>query len=129
MSRQQYTDTNSKETKDLVDHVCSIQTKRLHRKLVYSDEDKTVFAAETKLAMLLVHISFENLSTKKVCPDFKHLNNYLKTSQVFNDQLLARIIVAEAYNNELEDGITWGRASRNILAKERLIKQNVPVIL
>ena len=98
MSWQQYIDTTSKETKDLVNHVCS-------RKLVYSDEDKIVFAAETELAMLPVDISFENLWTK-VCLDYKHLNNYLKTCQVSNDPLLARIIVAEAYNNELEDWIT-----------------------
>ena len=46
--------------------------------LVYSDEDDIVVAAATEPLMLSVGISFENLLTKqKVCPDFKHLYNYL----------------------------------------------------
>ena len=80
--------------------------------------------------MLPVDISFENLLTnQKVCPDFKHLFNYLQT----DDPLLARIIVAEAFNYVLEEGILqhfYSKRSKNVPAEERLVKQTaVPVFL
>ena len=99
LSLQPYTDTDSKESNDLADHVYYIQTPKEHTEvtLVYSDEDEIVVAAATEPVMLPVDISFETLLTKqKMCLDFKHLCNNLQTRQVPDDPLLPRIIVAEA---------------------------------
>ena len=68
-----------------------------------------------------------------MCPDLKHLCNYLQTGQVPDDPLLAQILTAEAYNYELDGGILrhfYSKMSRNFPAQERLVKQAaVPVIL
>ena len=138
MSRQTYTDTKSSspQSSDLADHIGSIQTPKEFTEvtLVYPDEDEAVVAAATELAMLPADISTENLSTKqKACPDFKHIYTYIQTRQVPDDPLLARIVVAEAYNYELEDGILkhfYSKRSRKVPAEERLVKQTaIPVIL
>ena len=138
LSRQTYTDTKSSspQSSDLADHIGSIQTPKEFTEvtLVYPDEDEAVVAAATELAMLPADISTENLSTKqKACPDFKHIYTYIQTRQVPDDPLLARIVVAEAYNYELEDGILkhfYSKRSRNVPAEERLVKQTaIPVIL
>ena len=138
LSRQTYTDTKSSSphSSDLADHIGSIQTPKEFTEvtLVYPDEDEAVVAAATELAMLPADISTENLSTKqKACPDFKHIYTYIQTRQVPDDPLLARIVVAEAYNYELEDGILkhfYSKRSRKVPAEERLVKQTaIPVIL
>ena len=136
LSRQTYTNTTSSQSSDLADHIGSIQTPNEYTEvtLVYSDEDEAVVAAASEPVMLPADISIENLSTKqKVCPDFKHLYTYVQTRQVPDDPLLARIVVAEAYNYELEDGIFkhfYSKRSRNVPAEERLVKQTaIPVIL
>ena len=136
LSRQTYEAIFPKESSDLADHICSIQAPREYREvtLVYSDEDEGVVAAANEAAMFPADISFENLSEKqKACPAFVHLYQYLQNRQVPEDPLLARVIVAEAYNYELEDGVLkhfYSKRSRNVSAEERLVKQTViPVIL
>ena len=136
MSRQTYTNTASAESSDLADHVGSIQSSKEFTEvtLIYSDENEAVVAAASESVMLPADISIENLSTKqKECPDFKHLYGYIESRQVPDDPLLARVIVAEAYNYELEDGILkhfYSKRSRNVPAEERLVKQTaIPVIL
>ena len=136
LSRQTYTNTASTESSDLADHVGSIQNPKEYTEvtLIYSDGNEAAVAAASEPAMLPADISIENLSAKqKACPDFKHLYNYLQSRQVPDDTLLARVVVAEAYNYELEDGILkhfYSKRSRNVPAEERLVKQTaIPVIL
>ena len=83
-------------------------------------------AAASQPNMLPADISIENLSTKqKASPDFKQLYNYLQSGQEPEEPLLARVVVREAYNYALDDGILkhfYSKRSRNVPAEERLVK-------
>ena len=114
LSRQRYTVNSAPaESNDLADHIFSLET-RLYTQttLVYpGDDDAELMVVETatKQAQDLPDEDrelFIGLAIyQQECPDFKHIFQYLTHRQVPEDPQLARTVVAESYNYELEDGI------------------------
>ena len=132
LSRQRYKDSCSTESNDLADHIFSLNSgEYTQTTLIYpGEEDAEVMIAAAELGQDGVDVDrdlFIGLSVyQQDCPDFKHIYQYLAHHQVPENPQLARTIVAESYNYEMEDGVLmhfYSKRGRHVPLEERLVKQ------
>ena len=135
LSRQKYKDSDPVESHELADHIYSLETpKQLTQvTLVYPGEtDAEVLITDTADAEVLDlpdkdrDISVGIAIYQQECPELKHIYQYLAQRQVPEDPQLARTVVAESYNYELEDGVLkhfYTRRCKQVPMEERLVKQ------
>ena len=134
MSRQRYDESVHADSHDLADHIYSLETQKEYTQvtLVYPGDDDTevlladTMAAETGTEPADTDISVGISIYQQECPDFRDIFKYLAHRQVPEDPGLARTVVAESYNYELESGVLkhfYSRRSRQVPLEERLVKQ------
>ena len=132
LSRQRYKDSHSTESNDLADHIFSLSSgEYTQTTLIYpGEEDTEVMIAAAEPGQDGVDEDrdlFIGLSVyQQDCPDFKHIYQYLAHHQVPENPQLARTIVAESYNYEMEDGVLmhfYSKRGRHVPLEERLVKQ------
>ena len=132
LSRQRYSDSNPTESNDLADHVFSLNSgEYTQTTLIYPGEDDTeimIAAAEPgQDGVDADRDLFIGLSVyQQDCPDFKHIYQYLAHHKVPENPQLARTVVAESYNYEMEDGVLrhfYSKRGKNVPLEERLVKQ------
>ena len=134
MSRQRYCESVHADSHDLADHIYSLETQREYTQvtLVYpGDDDTKVLLADTKAAEAGTEPADRDISVgisiyQQECPDFRGIFRYLAHRQVPEDPGLARTVMAESYNYELESGVLkhfYSRRSRQVPLEERLVKQ------
>ena len=133
LSRQRYDDSEPTESSDLADHIYSLGTHEYTQlTLVYpGDDDTEVLLAETMAAEAGTEPDDRDISIgiavyQQECPDFRDIYKYLVHRQVPENPQLARTVVAESYNYEMEDGILkhfYTKRSRQVPVEERLVKQ------
>ena len=132
LSRQRYSDSSSTESNDLADHVFSLHSgEYTQTTLIYPGEDDTeVMIAAAEPGQDGVDADrdlFIGLSVyQQDCPDFKHIYQYLAHHKVPENPQLARTVVAESYNYEMEDGVLmhfYSKRGKNVPLEERLVKQ------
>ena len=134
LSRQRYDESSPSGSHDLADHIYSLETQKEYTQLtlVYPGDDDTevllanTMTGEDRHALDDRDISIGIAIYQQECPDFKDIYRYLVSRQVPDDAQLARTVVAESYNYELEDGVLkhfYARRSRQIPLEERLVKQ------
>ena len=134
MFRQRYDESVHADSHDLVDHIYSLETQKEYTQvtLVYPGDDNTkVLLADTTAAEAGTEPADRDISVgisiyQQECPDFRDIFKYLAHRQVPEDPGLARTVVAESYNYELESGVLkhfYSRRSRQVPLEERLVKQ------
>lgn len=134
LSRQRYSDSTPLDSHDLADHVFSLHSgEYTQTTLVYPGEDDTdvmIAAAAAEQEQNDVDTDrdlFIGLSVyQQDCPDFKYIYQYLAHHQVPDNPQLARTVVAEAYNYEVEDGVLkhfYSKRGKQLPLEERLVKQ------
>ena len=134
MSRQRYDESVHADSHDLADHIYSLETQKEYTQvtLVYpGDDDTEVLLADTMAAEAGTEPADTDISVgisiyQQECPDFRDIFKYLAHRQVPEDPGLARTVVAESYNYELESGVLkhfYSRRSRQVPLEERLVKQ------
>ena len=132
LSRQRYKDSRSTESNDLADHIFSLNSgEYTQTTLIYpGEEDTEVMIAAAEPGQDGVDVDrdlFIGLSVyQQDCPDFKHIYQYLAHHQVPENPQLARTVVAESYNYEMEDGVLmhfYSKRGRHVPLEERLVKQ------
>lgn len=138
MSRQRYKESDPTDSHDLANHIYSLETQKEYTQvtLVYpGDDDTEVLLADTIADTMAAEAGIEpddrDISVgisirQQECPDFRDIFKYLAHLRVLENPELARTIVAESYNYELEDGVLkhfYTRRSRQVPLEERLVKQ------
>ena len=134
MSRQRYDESVHADSHDLADHIYSLETQKEYTQvtLVYpGDDDTEVLLADSMAAEAGTEPADRDISVgisiyQQECPDFRDIFKYLAHRQVPEDPGLARTVVAESYNYELEGGVLkhfYSRRSRQVPLEERLVKQ------
>ena len=134
LSRQRYSNSTSIESNDLADHIFYLNSgDYTQTTLVYpgeGDADVMIAAAADEQEQHSVDANndlFIGLFVhQRDCPDFKHIYQYLAHHEVPEDPQLARTVVAESYNYELEDGVLkhfYSKRGKNVPLNERLVKQ------
>ena len=133
LSRQRYDDSEPTESSDLADHIYSLGTHEYTQlTLIYpGDDDTEVLLADTMAAEAGTEPDDRDISIgiavyQQECPDFRDIYKYLAHRQVPENPQLARTVVAESYNYEMEDGILkhfYTKRSRQVPVEERLVKQ------
>ena len=133
LSRQRYDDSEPTESSDLADHIYSLDShKYTQLTLVYpGDDDTEVLLADTMAAEAGTEPDDRDISIgiavyQQKCPDLRDIYKYIANRQVPEDPQLARTVVAESYNYEIEDGILkhfYSKRSRQVPVEERLVKQ------
>ena len=132
LSRQRYSDSSPTESNDLADHVFSLNSgEYTQTTLIYPGEyDAEIMIAAAEPGQDKFDADrdlFIGLSVyQQDCPDFKHIYQYLAHHQVPENPQLARTVVAESYNYEVEDGVLmhfYSKRGKNVPLEERLVKQ------
>ena len=132
LSRQRYSDSSPTESNDLADHVFSLNSgEYTQTTLIYPGEDDAeimIAAAEPgQDGVDADRDLFIGLSVyQQDCPDFRHIYQYLAHHKVPDNPQLARTVVAESYNYEMEDGVLmhfYSKRGKNVPLEERLVKQ------
>ncbi|CAG2252792.1 unnamed protein product [Mytilus edulis] len=134
LSRQQYTNSTAQDSTDLAEHLYNINEKEYTETVFFykgeSEENVIANIQETEIQ----EPELINLSKhQKECRDFAEIYRYKFNRELPDDAILARTIVAESYNFELEDGILkhfYSKRCKQVPRHERLVKQiAVPRIL
>ncbi|CAG2206802.1 unnamed protein product [Mytilus edulis] len=134
LSRQQYTNSTAQDSTDLAEHLYNINEKEYTETVFFykgeSEENVIANIQETEIQ----EPELMNLSKhQKECRDFSEIYKYKFNRELPDDAILARTIVAESYNFEIEDGILkhfYSKRCKQVPRHERLVKQiAVPRIL
>ncbi|CAC5403419.1 Retrovirus-related Pol polyprotein from transposon gypsy,Retrovirus-related Pol polyprotein from transposon 297,Retrovirus-related Pol polyprotein from transposon 17.6 [Mytilus coruscus] len=131
---QQYTNSTAQDSTDLAEHLYNINEKEYTETVIFykgeSEENVITNIQETEIQ----EPELMNLSKhQKECRDFAEIYKYKFNRELPDDAILARTIVAESYNFEIEDGILkhfYSKWCKQVPRHERLVKQiAVPRIL
>jgi len=138
LSRQQFTNTEPITSTDLAEHLYSIDTNSdimeyIETTLFYKGEiEEEVIASLQQVDDHGIESS-DLAKHQRECGDFKDIYLYKSTYQVPEDPPMARTIVAESFNYEIEDIILkhfYSKRCKRVPKQERLVKQiAVPRIL
>ena len=134
LSRQQHDNSTPTDSPDLGEHLYYVNHKEhTETVLVYPGEveEHVIASLQERPSPELVLQNMANLQQQ--CPDFQGIYEYKLNQELPNDPAIARTIVAESYNFELEDGILkhfYSKRCKKVPKQERLVKQvAVPRIL
>ena len=137
LSRQQYNDdkpSTSTSDLELTNHLYSIEQKEYTETVLFykGESEDTVIANIQEIN--INEPNMDNLAElQRNCDDLKDIYAYKLNKRLPHDLDLARRIVAESYNFEMEDGILkhfYSKRCKQVPRRERLVKQVViPKIL
>ncbi|VDI03590.1 Hypothetical predicted protein [Mytilus galloprovincialis] len=132
LSRQKHLEINNSasfDSSELADHLGSIDIpKEYSRSNIYiykgENEDAVISSLQT---VTINDIQLTNLAEEQEnCRDFADIIKYKQTGRVPQNPELARAVVAESFNFELEDGILkhfYSKRCKKVPKDERLVKQ------
>ncbi|VDI63928.1 Hypothetical predicted protein [Mytilus galloprovincialis] len=113
---------------ELADHLGSIDIPKEYSEVTFiykgENEDAVISSLQT---VTINDIQLTNLAEEQEnCRDFADIIKYKQTGRVPQNPELARAVVAESYNFELEDGILkhfYSKRCKKVPKDERLVKQ------
>ncbi|VDH94031.1 Hypothetical predicted protein [Mytilus galloprovincialis] len=116
------------DSSELADHLGSIDIPKEYTEVTFiykgENEDAVISSLQT---VTINDIQLTNLAEEQEnCRDFADIIKYKQTGRVPQNPELARAVVAESYNFELEDGILkhfYSKRCKKVPKDERLVKQ------
>ncbi|CAG2190886.1 unnamed protein product [Mytilus edulis] len=131
LSRQKHLEINnsaSYDSSELADHLGSIDIPKEYSEVTFiykgENEDAVISSLQT---VTINDIQLTNLAEEQeTCRGFADIIKYKQTGRVPQNPELARAVVAESYNFELEDGILkhfYSKRCKKVPKDERLVKQ------
>ena len=135
LSRQSHSNSTPSASSDLSEHLYTVSSKEYTETILfYQGESEEKIIASLQERPPQEELDIQHIAEhQQECPDFREIYKYKLTRELPDDPALARTIVAEAYNFELEDDILkhfYSKRGKKIPVQERLVKQiAVPRIL
>ncbi|CAC5389537.1 unnamed protein product [Mytilus coruscus] len=131
LSRQKHLEINnsaSYDSSELADHLGSIDIPKEYTEVTFiykgENEDAVISSLQT---VTINDIQLTNLAEEQeTCKDFTDIIKYKQLGRVPQNPELARAVVAESFNFELEDGILkhfYSKRCKKVPKDERLVKQ------